>query len=108
MNVLENIQNALAEILPVSTPAETAPAEEEATEAPARIPGCMLVDPFKHGSHLDVLCLPEQVVDVARIMDEQDFFLESISGVDWLDRQEIRILLPEDADFYPLRKDFMP
>lgn len=169
MNVLENIQNALAAILPVSTPAETRPAEEEGGETPARIPGCTLVDPLRHGSHLDVLCLPEQVVDVARIMDAQGFFLESISGVDWLDRQEIeviydfsrlggehcrvmvhlclprsepvvptictvfpsadwheretydfygvhfqghpnliRILLPEDADFYPLRKDFMP
>ena len=169
MNVLEQIQQALAPILPALVAAESGPAGEEGEKVPGRVPGCMLVDPLKHGSHLDVLCLPESVADVARIMDVEGFFLESISGVDWLDRQEIeviydfnrlggehcrvmvrlcvprsapvvptictifpsadwheretfdfygvhfqghpnliRILLPEDADFHPLLKDFMP
>jgi len=126
-------------------------------------------DPAKHGHHLEVLCPAEQVVALAEIMNRDGYFLESISGVDWPDQQQlevvydfnrlggehyrvmvrtripretpeiptitgvfpsadwheretfdfygvifldhpnlIRILLPEDADFFPLRKDYMP
>ena len=118
---------------------------------------------------LDVLCRPDQVVAVAQTMDAEGFFLEAISGVDWIDQHQleviydynwldgqqcrvmvrtflprtepvvptitgvfaaadwheretfdfygvqfqghpnlIRILLPEDADFHPLLKDFTP
>ncbi|NLX19356.1 MAG: NADH-quinone oxidoreductase subunit C, partial [Desulfobulbus sp.] len=112
---------------------------------------------------------PDEVVTVATIMDEEGFFLEAVTGVDWPDRQQlevvydynrlggehcrvmvrtflprnepvvptistvfpaadwheretydfygiqfkdhpnlIRILLPEDADFHPLLKDYTP
>ena len=129
----------------------------------------LVTDQARHGSHLDVLCRPDQVVETARVLDREGYFLESISGADWpdqgrfeviydysrlggehcrvtvrtfADRGEpvlptisgvfpaadwheretfdfygihfqghpnlIRILLPEDADFYPLRKDYMP
>ena len=128
-----------------------------------------VTDAAKHGHHLEILCLPDQVVAVAETMNGQGFFLESISGVDWPEAQQlevvydynrlggehcrimvrtrisrdnpelptisgvfpaadwheretfdfygvifaghsnlIRILLPEDADFFPLRKDYLP
>lgn len=121
------------------------------------------------GACLDVLCLPDQVPDTARILDEHGLFLETITGVDWPEQDQIellydynqmasppcrvlvrtfvprqnpvvpsiaailpgadwheretwdffgvqftghpnliRILLPEDADFHPLLKDYMP
>lgn len=139
----------------------------EPEEEPPRTNGVLEVDHQKRGAHLDVLCAPEQVVEVAKILDEAGFFLESISGVDWIKEDQMEVLydysiasdeqcrviartrisraepvvptisdiypganwheretheffgikfdghpylvpllLPEDADFHPLRKDF--
>jgi len=168
MELLEKTQSALAELFPEIAPA-LAPEGEGGQETPPRQAGVLATDPAKHGSHLDVLCGPDQVVAVARLMDREGYFLEAISGVDWPDKQQlevlydynrlggphcrvmvrtfvprgepnvpsiasvfpaadwheretfdfygvhfqdhpnlIRILLPEDADFHPLLKDFMP
>lgn len=168
MGLFEKTQAALAELFPEAAPAHGA-AGEGGAEAPPREIGILATDPAKHGSHLDVLCRPDQVVAVAQILDREGYFLEAISGVDWLDKQQfeviydynrlggehcrvmvrtaldrthpvvptisgvfpaadwheretfdfygihfqdhpnlIRILLPEDADFHPLRKDYMP
>ena len=120
------------------------------------------------GFHLDVTLTPEQVVSAAEALDREGFFLENITGVDWLadgqleavydfnhyqtpcrvavrtrtprDTPEIPttsgvypsalwhereahdffgiiftghpdlspLLLPEDADFHPLLKDYTP
>ena len=151
-----------------SAPEEKAKKEEPEEEGP-RENGVLATDHAARGTAIDVLCTPEQVVDAARIMDEQKFFLEAITGVDWIkdkkleviydynqygpdqcrvvvrtfvdrDAPEIAtisdihpsanwherethdfygikfqghphlipILLPEDADFHPLLKDFKP
>jgi NADH-quinone oxidoreductase subunit C len=151
-----------------AAPKKKAKKKEPEEEVP-RENGVLSTDHAARGTAIDVLCTPEQVVDAARIMDEQKFFLEAITGVDWnkdkkleviydynqygpdqcrvvvrtfLDRAEpeivtisdihpsanwherethdfygikfkghphlIPILLPEDADFHPLLKDFKP
>lgn len=161
MALHEKTLKALGELFPEAASA----AEDGAMEAP----GVRTTDPAKHGHHLEVLCSPEQVVALATVLDQEGYFLESISGVDWPDRQQlevvydynrlggehcrvmvrtriprdnpalptvsavfsaadwheretydfygvhfqghpnlIRILLPEDADFHPLRKDYLP
>ena len=140
----------------------------KAEPEPPRENGVLQTDHAARGTHIDVLCAPDQVVEAAKIMDEAGFFLESISGVDWnkdekieviydysqfgleacrvvvrafIDRTDpeiasitdvhpsaewheretfdffginfighpylVRILLPEDADFHPLLKDFV-
>ncbi len=168
MELLEKTRSALAVLFPEIAPVLVAEGEG-GQETPPREAGVLATDPAKHGSHLDVLCGPDQVVAVARIMDREGYFLEAISGVDWLDKQQleviydynrlgdshcrvmvrtfiprsepvvptiasvfpaadwheretfdfygvhfqdhpnlIRILLPEDANFHPLLKDFMP
>ncbi len=149
--------------------AAAAPAEKEPVEEGPRQNGVAIGDYDRHGVHLDVLCDPQQVVAAAEILDQAGFFIEAITGVDWLkeDQMEViydyslndgrqcrvvvrtrvpraepelpsianvypganwhereaydffgirfqghpdltRILLPEDADFYPLLKDFTP
>ena len=165
MNVREGIQLSLNALFP-----ESVTPEQTATEGgDGQGESVVSLDSGKHGGHLDVSCLPEQVVAVAQLMDDQGFFLESIAGVDWLEKQQleviydynrlggehcrvmvrtrvprnapevptitgifpaadwheretfdfygiqfkghphlIRILLPEDADFHPLLKDYMP
>lgn len=168
MQLLEKTENSLRVLFPATAAAAVTEEEGGVAESP-RADGILSTDPARHGSHLDVLCRPEQVVDVARVLDSEGYFLESISGVDWIDRQQleiiydynrlggthcrvmvrtcvprsepvvptisgvfpsadwheretfdfygvhfqdhpnlIRILLPEDADFHPLLKDFMP
>jgi len=143
--------------------------EQEPEEEEPRQNGVLVSDYVKQGVHLDVLCDPDQVVDAAQILDQAEFFIEAITGVDWIKEDQleviydynrnddqlcrvvvrtriprsepviptissifpgadwheretydffgirfqghsnlIRILLPEDADFYPLLKDFTP
>ena len=171
MEIQEQTRIALATLFPLATYTATPAGAEDSdqSEGAPRGAGVLATDFSGCGGHLDVLCLPDQVVDVARIMDDQGFFLEAVSGVDWIDQQQleivydynrldgqqcrvvvrtrvsrdvpvvptithvfsaadwheretfdfygvqfqghpnlIRILLPEDADFYPLLKDFMP
>ncbi|HHB76888.1 MAG TPA: NADH-quinone oxidoreductase subunit C [Desulfobulbus sp.] len=134
-----------------------------------RRPGIVITDHAERGTAVDVFCAPDQVVAAAEIMDTGGFFLEAVTGVDWINdgrleviydynhygpelcrvvirtfisRTEpeiptvshilpaadwherethdfygirfvghpnlIPILLPEDADFHPLLKDFTP
>jgi len=147
---------------------KTAQKEKEPEQGP-RENGVLVTEHAARGAHLDVLCSPDQVVEAARIMDRVGFFLESITGVDWLKEKKMEViydynqygeepcrvvvrtfidreapelptisevfpsaawherethdfygivfaghpylvplLLPEDADFHPLLKDFKP
>ena len=171
MDIREKTQLALAVLFPVVSVREVPVVAEGAVQKPPppREAGVVVQDFTRCGSHLDILCRPDQVVAVAQVMDAEGFFLESIAGVDWLEKQQlevlydynrlggehcrvmvrtfvsrtepvvptisgvfpaanwheretfdfygvhfqdhpnlIRILLPEDADFHPLLKDFMP
>ena len=150
-------------------PAEAAAEPEEPEEEGPRENGVLLTDHAARGTDIDVLCDPNQVVQAATIMDEAGFFLEAITGVDWIKEDKLEvvydynqygqeqcrvavrtfisrsepevatisdvmpsanwherethdfygikftghphlipILLPEDADFHPLLKDFKP
>jgi NADH-quinone oxidoreductase subunit C len=148
---------------------EQAAEPDEPEEEGPRTHGVLELDHQARGTDLDVLCSPGQVVDITQILDGIGFFLETISGVDWIKEDEMEViydfsivadkpcrvvvrtriprsepevptiseiypganwheretheffgitfaghpylvplLLPEDADFHPLRKDFKP
>lgn len=131
--------------------------------------GVMVRDYRARGVHIDVNCSPDQVTEAATILVDAGFFLEAVTGVDWIKDEEMEvvydynrtdglfcrvvvrtrvprsapevptvseicpganwherethdffgikfkghpylvpILLPEDADFHPLLKDFTP
>ena len=140
-------------------------AEEPSTET-APPPGPRETDYNAKGYHLDVDLPPEKIPAAAEILSNEGFFIESITGVDWIDDQQLEsvydfnhfdelcrvvlrtrtdrnnpeiptishiyqganwherethdffgikyighpclepLLLPEDADFHPLLKDF--
>lgn len=170
MTLLDKTRCRLETLLfPPNSQNQDPPSHDKALPAVDLSLGILPTDPTKHGHHLDVCCHPDQVVAVAQIMDQEGFFLESIAGTDWLERQQLeviydynrlggeycrimvrtclqrnkpvvstisgifpaadwheretydfygihfqdhpnltRILLPEDADFHPLLKDYMP
>lgn len=153
---------------PLETTAESEEqAEDVKKEEPPRPPGVIERDYAVHGYHLDALLSPEQLLDAVQILDDHEYFIETITGVDWIKDEEfevvydfsrydfdlcrvvlrtrvsredpvvptitpiyaganwherethdffgikfdghphlIPLLLPEDADFHPLRKDF--
>jgi len=152
---------------------ETAPEQEEPEAEEAEEPTTAAAPPGPKetaynakGYHLDVELPPEKIPEAAEILTQENFFIESITGVDWIDEQQLEavydfnhfdelcrivirtrtdrnnpeiptishiyqganwherethdffgikftghpnlepLLLPEDADFHPLLKDF--
>ncbi|MBM9538025.1 NADH-quinone oxidoreductase subunit C [Desulfobulbus alkaliphilus] len=171
MERYEKTRSALSPLFPSGHESEAVGTEEsEADSSPQqRLPGVVVTEYSRTGSHLDVVCLPDQLMAVAGVLEDEGFFLESIAGVDWLEQGQLeiiydfnllggdqcrvmvrtfvdrsepvvptltgifpaadwheretfdfyglhfqghpdltRILLPEDADYHPLLKDFMP
>jgi NADH-quinone oxidoreductase subunit C len=148
------------------TAAEQEESKPEEAEEPATPPGPKETDYQAKGYHLDVELDPDKVVTAVEILNRENFFIESITGVDWIDDQQLEavydfnhfdelcrvvirtrtdrnnpaiptishiyqganwherethdffgikftghpnlepLLLPEDADFHPLLKDF--
>ncbi len=140
--------------------------EAAAADEPPAPPGPEETDYKTKGYHLNVVLPPEKVVAAVEILNRENFFLEAVTGVDWIDEQQMEVvydfnhfdelcrvvvrsrldrgnpeiptishiyqganwherethdffgivfsghpnlaplLLPEDADFHPLRKDF--
>ena len=157
---------AAAEEEAENPPAEEGTAEEEEPAEPPPPPGPRETDYKAKGYHLDVDLPPEKIPQAAEILSQENFFIESITGVDWIDEQQLEavydfnhfdelcrvvirtrtdrdnpeiptishiyqganwherethdffgikfighpnlepLLLPEDADFHPLLKDF--
>ena len=151
---------------PAAAAAEQEESKPEEAEKPATPPGPKETDYQAKGYHLDVELDPDKVVTAVEILNRENFFIESITGVDWIDDQQLEavydfnhfdklcrvvirtrtdrnnpaiptishiyqganwherethdffgikftghpnlepLLLPEDADFHPLLKDF--
>ena len=151
---------------PAAATAEQEESKPEEAEKPATPPGPKETDYQAKGYHLDVELDPDKVVTAVEILNRENFFIESITGVDWIDDQQLEavydfnhfdelcrvvirtrtdrnnpaiptishiyqganwherethdffgikftghpnlepLLLPEDADFHPLLKDF--
>jgi len=151
---------------PAAAAAEQEESKPEEAEEPATPQGPKETDYQAKGYHLDVELDPDKVVTAVEILNRENFFIESITGVDWIDDQQLEavydfnhfdelcrvvirtrtdrnnpaiptishiyqganwherethdffgikftghpnlepLLLPEDADFHPLLKDF--
>lgn len=166
---IEAFKDLFPEQQPLTSSEDTAgeePKEQSEPEGP-RQDGILLQDYQKKGFHIDIQCAPEQLVRAAEILFELGYFLESITGVDWIKDKQLEsvydfsrydfdlcrvvvrvrtprdnphlptltgiytganwherethdffgivfdghphlipLLLPEDADFHPLLKDF--
>lgn len=182
--IKDKIMQAFLDLLPDPEPVVEEPvvetAEDEAAEgakkkkaakkeAPPRTNGVLARDHNEHGYDIDVQLEPGELLAAVMILDKNDFFLETITGVDWIKEKQLEaiydfsrydfdqcrvvirtrtprdtpsiptiskiypgaswherethdffgikfeghphlvpLLLPEDADFHPLLKDFKP
>jgi len=62
-----------------------------APEIPAP-PGPRETEYKTKGYHLDVALPPEKVVAAVEILNREGFFLEAITGVDWIDEQQLEVV----------------
>ncbi len=179
--IKDSVKKALQELFPVPEPVveeapptdaaegEEAGAKKKAKKEEPRINGVLERDYNACGYHLDVQLDPGELLAAVLILDKADFFIESITGVDWIKEDQLEVvydfsrfdfdlcrvvirtrtprpdpkvptitkiytgaswherethdffgikfeghphlvplLLPEDADFHPLLKDFKP
>ena len=67
-------------------------AEAEAAVEPPPPPGPRETDYKAKGYHLDVDLPPEKVVAAAEILNRENFFIEAITGVDWIDEQQLAVV----------------
>jgi NADH-quinone oxidoreductase subunit C len=155
------------EVAEVHTETEDSAKEQKKKSEGPRPNGVLEREYAVHGYHLDAQVAPDQLIEAITIVDKAEFFIESITGVDWIKEGQfeviydfsrydfdlcrvvirtrvprenpivptitgiyaganwherethdffgikfeghphlIPLLLPEDADFHPLRKDF--
>ena len=45
-----------------------------------------------HGYHLDAQVTPDQLLEAVAIIDEAEFFIESITGVDWIKEDQLEVI----------------
>jgi NADH-quinone oxidoreductase subunit C len=67
-------------------------AEEDTLEEEAAPIGPQETDYQAKGYHLDVELPPEKVVAAAEILSKQGFFLEAVTGVDWIDDGQMEVV----------------
>ena len=53
--------------------------------------GLIEQDYAKRGYHFDIQVDPDQLVEAVAIIDGHDFFLESITGVDWIEEEQLEV-----------------
>ncbi len=78
---------------PVNTSAETDEEKKaEKKEEGPRLNGIVERDYSVHGYHLDAQVDASQLLEAVNIVDQNDFFIESITGVDWINDNQLEII----------------
>jgi NADH-quinone oxidoreductase subunit C len=101
--IREKILQELQGLFPqAAEPAKTPPSSEEAseTEADAKKPkkveprgnGVIERDYKVHGYHIDAQVSVDQLLAAVSLVDEAEFFIESITGVDWIKEDQMEVI----------------
>lgn len=99
--IQDTVKQALQKLFPIPEPIaeEQAPPTDgdEATDARKkekgpRTDGVLERDYDNCGYHLDVQLDPTQLLEAVQILDDTDFFLESITGVDWIKEDQLEVV----------------
>jgi len=71
---------------------EGAAAEEAAAVEPPPPPGPRETDHKAKGYHLDVELPAAKIVAAVEILDREKFFIEAVTGVDWIDDKQLEVV----------------
>ncbi len=66
--------------------------EQKASSQEPRKDGVIACDYSVHGYHLDAQVSPDQLIQAVTIVDELEYFIESITGVDWIKDDQLEIV----------------
>ena len=89
------LQSLFPEPVPVPPEAESVGEDQDKKAKkppPPRIDGLLEREYAVHGYHLDAQIAPAQLVTAITILDEADFFIESITGVDWIKDNQLEVV----------------
>ena len=95
--ICEKTKLALQNLFPPPEPKEVLPEAEsedkdkKVKEEPRRN-GLLERDYTVHGYHLDAQVAPDQLLKAVTIIDEAAFFIESITGVDWIKEDQLEVI----------------
>jgi len=102
--IIEKTKLALQNLFPAAEP-ELVEAEEPSEEveeevgkkkkkpkAEPRKNGVIERDYAVHGYHLDAQVDPDQLLEAVTIVDKGEFFIETITGVDWIKEGQLEII----------------
>lgn len=98
--IVEKTRKALEALFPEADQVESSvdvvePGEQDETEQKEEAPrqnGILERDYSIHGYHLDVQVDPAQLYVAVKIIDELDYFIESITGVDWIKENQMEVI----------------
>ena len=94
MNIQEKTKEALSTLfadLPVPEP-EADDGEEGEEKPEIRGNGILEQDYQTKGFHLDVQLEPDQLIEAVRIIFDLGYYLESITGVDWIKQDQLEVV----------------
>jgi NADH-quinone oxidoreductase subunit C len=86
---LNQVQAALMRLL---APSNCPVAPAEAGQTAPQVELCQAVDPKVKGYHLDTAVKPNEVVAAARLLDQQGFAMDTVTGVDWMAAGQMEVV----------------
>ena len=98
--ICEETRRALQNLFPeeeiVAPETDEEPTEEaddkKKKKAEPRKNGVIERDYAVHGYHIDAQVSPDQLLDAITILDKAEFFIESITGVDWIKENQLEVV----------------
>lgn len=95
--IREKTKLALQKLFPVpeakEVPTEAAGEEQDKKAVKeARQNGLLERDYAVYGYHLDAQVAPDQLLEAVTLLDEAEFFIESITGVDWIKEKQLEVI----------------
>ncbi len=97
--ICEKIKITLLSLFPEPAPLPPEPesaGDEQDKKAKSPLPprqdGLIERDYSVHGYHLDAHISPAQLITAVTMLDEAEFFIESITGVDWIKDNQLEVV----------------
>ena len=118
----DTVKQALRDLFPDPEPVVEEPVVEAQQEGEAdekakkptpkkeepRINGVIERDHAEYGYDIDVQCDPGELLAAVMILDTAGFFIESITGVDWIKEGQLEIIYDENYAVLKIQLLYVP